>query len=91
MEISGMVTNTPDTYEICVRSHLGATSAAAFDGFAIRHSTAGNTLLVGDIVDQAALHGVLQRIRDLGLVLVSVRSIHATDDKQGDTDVYRRA
>jgi hypothetical protein len=86
-----MATNTPDIYEICVRSHLGATSAAAFDGFALCRSAEGNTLLVGAIVDQAALHAVLQRIRDLGLVLVSVRAIHPTDSKQGDTDVYHCA
>ena len=73
--------NTPSVYEICVRSHLGAASAGIFNDFGIRHTADGNTLLTGVIVDQAALHGVLSKIRDLGLVLISVRAIQSAQDQ----------
>jgi hypothetical protein len=58
--------------EIRVASHLDATWSACFDGLAIVHAADGDTILVGSLADQAALHGVLARIRDLGLTLRSV-------------------
>lgn len=68
------VTNTA-TYEIRVKSHLGPASAAAFTGFSIRHQDSGETVLSGPVVDQAALHGILMKIRDLGLILVEVKCV----------------
>ena len=62
-------------YQIRVKSHLGPSSAGAFEGFAIRHEANGETVLTGLVADQAALHGVLMKIRDLGLVLVEVKSL----------------
>ena len=59
-------------YRIRVKGHLAARWAAAFDGFVLTHAADGSTVLDGVVVDQAALHGVLQRIRDLGVPLVSV-------------------
>jgi hypothetical protein len=64
-----------DTYEIRVKSHLGTTGAAAFDGFTIHHEANGETVLTGPIVDQAALHGILIKIRDMGLTLVAIKCI----------------
>ena len=59
-------------YEIRLTGHLDARWAAWFDGLTVRHESDGTTLISGPIDDQAALHGLLQRVRDLGLPLVSV-------------------
>ena len=62
----------PDRYEIRVTGHLDARWAAMFDGLTLSHEVDGTTLLTGLVTDQAALHGLLQRVRDLGVPLVSV-------------------
>ena len=62
----------PDLYEIRITGHLDARWAAMFDGLALSHEVGGTTLLKGLVTDQAALHGLLQRVRDLGVPLVSV-------------------
>jgi hypothetical protein len=62
----------PDRYEIRVTGHLDARWAAKFDGLTLSHEVDGTTLLTGLVTDQAALHGLLQRVRDLGVPLVSV-------------------
>jgi hypothetical protein len=59
-------------YEVRLTGHLDARWAAMFDGLALRQEADGTTVLSGQIVDQAALHGLLQRVRDLGIPLVSV-------------------
>ncbi len=59
-------------YEFKVAQSLSGQWAAWFDGLDLVHDEQGNTLLSGTIVDQAALHGVLTRIRDLNLILLSV-------------------
>jgi hypothetical protein len=59
-------------YEIRLTGHLDARWAAWFDGLTVGHEGDGTTLISGQIADQAALHGLLQRVRDLGLPLVSV-------------------
>ena len=59
-------------YEIRLAGHLDARWAAWFDGLTVGQQGDGTTLISGPIVDQAALHGLLQRVRDLGLPLVSV-------------------
>lgn len=76
-------TVTPDAreagrYEIRFAGHLDARWTARFDGLTVRLDSDGCTVLRGVIADQAALHGVLQRIRDLGLPLVSVTRIDPT-------------
>jgi hypothetical protein len=62
-------------YEIRLKGHLETRWAAWFDGLALTHESDGTTVIHGPIVDQAALHGVLQRVRDLGLPLVSVTQV----------------
>lgn len=62
-------------YEIRVEEHLAADWSDWFDGVAIRQKSNGETVISGPL-DQAALHGVLTKVRDLGLVLVAVRRIN---------------
>ena len=62
-------------YEIHVQGHLGKNAAIWFDGFAVEHTANGDTILRGTIIDQAELHGILTRIRDLGLTLTLVQQI----------------
>jgi hypothetical protein len=59
-------------YEIRLAGHLDARWAAWFDRLTVGQQGDGTTLISGPIADQAALHGLLQRVRDLGLPLVSV-------------------
>ncbi len=68
--------NAPQLYEIRVVGHLSANWAARFEELTIRHNREGETELSG-MLDQAALHGVLVRIRDLGLNLISVNRVEA--------------
>jgi hypothetical protein len=65
----------PGRYEIRVKGHLDARWASWFDGLALTHERDGTTVLRGPVADQAALHGLLSRVRDLGLPLVSVAEI----------------
>ena len=60
-------------YEITVRGVLDREWSEWFDGMAITHPGGGLTRLVGTVVDQAALYGLLCKIHDLGLVLISVQ------------------
>lgn len=66
---------TPEFYEIRVKGHIGDSWASWFEGMTIRHEESGETVLNGPLVDEAALHGVLMKIRDLGLPLVEVKRI----------------
>ena len=62
----------PESYEICIKGHLDGRWADWFEGMTITLEEDGDTLLTGPVVDQAALHGLLKRVRDLGMSLVSV-------------------
>ncbi|UCG22710.1 MAG: hypothetical protein JSW55_11045 [Chloroflexota bacterium] len=63
--------NAPEMYEIRVAGHLSDNWLGRFEGLSMHHEPQGETTLTGEL-DQAALHGVLMRIRDLGLRLISV-------------------
>ncbi len=62
-------------YEIRVRGRLDDRWAALLDGFSLTHTADGTTVVSGVAVDQAALHGVLRTLGDVGLALVSVTSV----------------
>jgi len=70
-------------YEIRIKGHLDESWADWFDGMRIRHEDNGETLLSGSLPDQAALHGVLNRLRDLGIQLISVNPV---EDEQASVD-----
>jgi hypothetical protein len=62
-------------YEIRIQGHLDARWAAWFDGLTLTKDGDGTTTLRGPVIDQAALHGLLQRVRDVGLPLLSVTQL----------------
>jgi hypothetical protein len=61
-----------EVYQIRVREHLDTCWADRFDDFSITREEDGTTVLTGPVPDQAALHGLLMKMRDLGLTLLSV-------------------
>jgi len=65
----------PGLYEIRIKGHLEDRWADWFEGLTITLEDDGNTLLTGPVTDQAALHGLLRKVRDLGLPLLSVNSV----------------
>jgi len=65
-------------YEIRVKRHLDGHWSEWFDGLTIANVEGGDAVLSGEIVDQSALHGVLNKVRDLGLPLVAVKNIGPT-------------
>jgi hypothetical protein len=73
-----------DYYHIKVQGHLDAGWARWFDGLAITNEVDGTAVLSGRVGDQAALHGVLIKIRDLGLPLIAVQRVrrHGNDAEQ---------
>jgi hypothetical protein len=68
-------TSNAPNYEIRLKGHLEARWVQWFDGRTITLEENGNTLLSGPLADQAALHGILKKVRDLGLTLLSVNSV----------------
>ena len=74
-------------YQIRIKGHLGADWTDWFDGLAITLQDNGETLLSGLVADQAALHGLLRKVRDVGLSLLSV--IQLQPDQADAPDVQR--
>lgn len=69
-------------YEIRIQGHLESQRARQFEGMTATHLPDGITALVGPVPDQAALYGLLSRVRDLGVPLISVRRLDAEDDSE---------
>ena len=64
-------------YQITVKGHLDNRWADWFEGLTITLEDNGETLLTGPVVDQAALHGLLRKVRDLGMPLISVTRVRS--------------
>jgi hypothetical protein len=65
----------PGRYEIRLKGHLDARWATSFDGLSLTLNSDGTTILAGPVVDQAALYGLLRKVRDLALPLLSVMEV----------------
>jgi hypothetical protein len=68
-----------ETYELRMEGHLSPGWSSWFEGLTLTHTDKGETVLRGQIPDQCALHGILMRIRDLGLPLVAVTRLPESD------------
>jgi len=79
--------HTPGRYEIRVKGHLNSRWAAWFDGLSLSTESDGTTIIHAPVADQAALHGLLQKVRDVGLPLVSVTQV---DSDQPDAPTKPR-
>jgi len=74
----------PTVYKIRVKGHLGAEWSDWFEGLTVTLEEDGNTLLTGPVIDQAALHGLLKKVRDLGMPLLSVCPVEPGQADQSD-------
>jgi len=72
-------------YEIRLKGHLDARWVKWFDGLAITLDENGNTLLSGPVADQPALHGIIKKVRDVGLPLLSVNSVEPDTKEDRET------
>ena len=69
-------------YQIRIKGHLGSQWTDWFGGLTITLEDSGDTLLTGPVVDQAALHGLLKKVRELGMPLVSVIEVQFNENHQ---------
>jgi len=74
----------PLIYEIRVKGHLSHQWTDWFGGLIITLDEDGNTLITGPVVDQAALHGLLKKVRDLGMPLISVNRMNPDQANAAD-------
>lgn len=86
---SGEKRNQPPCYEIRLKGQLDKQWTDWFEGLTITLEDNGDTLMTGPVVDQAALHGLLKKVRDLGMPLVSVCPVlsqedHSNSSKEGE-------
>ena len=73
----GHEADQPMVYQIRIKGHLGPQRIDWFEGLTISLEEDGDTLLTGSVVDQAALHGLLRKVRDLGMLLLSVNRVNS--------------
>jgi hypothetical protein len=71
--------NSSSRYEICIKGHLSSRWATRFDGMTMTAQDDGTTVIEGPVVDQAALHGLLNKVGELGLPLLSVTQVHPAE------------
>jgi hypothetical protein len=79
---------TPATYRIRVQGQLGPDWTAFFGGLTLSWQEPDQTVLTGQVADQAALHGILNAIRDLGLPLLEVQRLSLEESETADLDVH---
>jgi hypothetical protein len=75
------------SYEVRLQGHLDARWAAWFDGLSLSRESDGTTVIRGPITDQAALHGLLRKVSDLGLPLISVTQVQPPSPDVPATEV----
>ena len=80
------VPDQPKIYQIRLKGHLGSQWTDWFEGLTITLEEDGDTLLTGPVVDQAALHGLLKKVRDLGMPLISVGPVEGSQADQLDVE-----
>jgi hypothetical protein len=73
----------PGRYELRIRGHLDNCWAVWFEGLVLTRESDGTTTLCGPVVDQAALHGLLAKVRDIGATLISVNLIDDSGRENG--------
>jgi hypothetical protein len=83
--MSGKPWSKPEVYEIRFKGHLSSYRAQMFEGLEMVQGPEGERVLTGPVIDQAALHGILNRIRDLGVPLLSVKRL-SVDEANTDRD-----
>lgn len=76
----------PLDYQIRIKGHLGSQWADWFEGLTITLEDNGETLLTGPVVDDAALHGLLKKVRDLGMPLLSVHRVEPDQKDVADVE-----
>jgi hypothetical protein len=76
----------PTVYQIRIKGHLGHQWTDWFEGLTITLEEDGDTLLTGPVIDQAALHGLLKKVRDLGMPLVSFSPVETGQADQSDVN-----
>ncbi|MCP4937375.1 MAG: hypothetical protein GY927_24980 [bacterium] len=77
----------PNIYRIRIKGHLSSQWSDWFEGLTITLEEGGNTLLSGPVVDEAALHGLLKKVRDLGMPLLSVNRIKFNRSDGADVEI----
>ena len=81
-------TDQPRVYQIRLKGHLSSQRMDWFEGLIITLEENGDTLMTGTMIDQAALHGILKKVRDLGMPLLSLNSVDpASQDTSGNEQV----
>ena len=84
-----MPTDEGESYEIRLKGRLDARWAAWFDGLGLTHEDDGTTVIHGPLADQAALHGLLSKVRDLGLPLVAVTRVGPTGSDASTSEPHQ--
>ena len=77
----------PMVYQIRIKGHLGRQWTDWFEGLTITLEDNGDMLLTGPVVDQAALHGLLKKVRDLAMPLISVNRMKSGQEEASDVKV----
>ncbi|RPI33643.1 MAG: hypothetical protein EHM70_05405 [Chloroflexota bacterium] len=80
----------PENYEIKIKGYLDPCWSEWFASLQLTHPEENVTLLSGTLPDQAALHGLLERIRDLSLTLISVTCCRAAGGSPSDRDIHKK-
>ena len=76
-----------DFCEIIVKGHLDIDWSGWFEGLTVTHNDKGETMLSGQIRDQAALYGIIAKMRDMGLFLISVKYMAGESDKESSNEI----